>query len=148
MSSRWVLAHPCSEQRHRLIRETSVQISLIRNLLDLSWSVPEASTARATETFPQFAFSPERSRTTLRSSEQRLTKVISLAGPFMGERQEYVCGAEIVQFVGNRWKRNIPRRRSRAPAVNSSGRASVLSQVSTRRSRWVAPRVLLVRFPR
>lgn len=45
----------------------------------------------------------------------------------MRERQVHLCGAEIVPFVGNRWKRKIPRTRSRARAVSSFGGASGLS---------------------
>jgi hypothetical protein len=39
------------------------------------------------------------------------------------------CGVKTVQFVGNRWQRSIPQRRSLAlaHAVNISGRASFLS---------------------
>jgi hypothetical protein len=34
-----------------------------------------------------------------------------------------ICVREIVQFVGNRWRRNFPWRQSPAPVVNTSGRA-------------------------
>ena len=40
-------------------------------------------------------------------------------------KKGFVCGAEIVQFVGNRWKRNIPWTQSHARAVSSSGGVSV-----------------------
>ena len=60
----------------------------------------------------------------VQTGKPRPTKVASLAGP-VRQRQVYVCGAEIVQFVGNRWKRNFPRRRSLAPVVSTSGKVSV-----------------------
>jgi len=64
----------------------------------------------------------------VQTGKPRPTKVASLAGP-VRQRQVYVCGAEIVQFVGNRWKRSIPWTRSRARAVSSFGRVRMLSEV-------------------
>ena len=52
--------------------------------------------------------------------------------PFV--REVRICGAEIVQFVSNRWKRNIPRRRSPALAVNSSGRASLTLMATVKKN--------------
>ena len=48
-----------------------------------------------------------------------------LAGPVRRTDGYGLCGRENVQFVGNRWKRNFPTRRSPAPAASTSGRASV-----------------------
>jgi hypothetical protein len=59
----------------------------------------------------------------VQTGELRPIKIILLAGPFVREKEVDVCGAEIAQFVGNRSKRNIPQRQSRAPAVSSSGKA-------------------------
>ena len=42
-----------------------------------------------------------------------------------------ICGAEIVQCVSDRWKRNFPQKRSLARAGNSFGRASDRDRVFT-----------------
>jgi hypothetical protein len=39
----------------------------------------------------------------------------------------------VVQFVGNRWKGNFPRRRSLAPVVSTSGRVSVAMKAAVKK---------------
>ena len=67
------------------------------------------------------------------TGEQRPPKLMLLTGPLVRERQVWICGAKIVQFVGNRWKRNFPRRRSLAPVVSTSGRVSVAMKAAVKK---------------
>jgi len=53
--------------------------------------------------------------------------------PFVRERQVWICGVKIVQFVGNHCKRNFPRRRSLAPVVSTSGRASAAMKAAVKK---------------
>ena len=91
---------PAQAQRHRAVRETSVQNGLFDYWIE---------SIRAGRQLPR-----------------------GLKAHLYWKDRDELCGAEIVQFVGDFWKRNIPRRRSLAPAVSSSGRASALRYVSTR----------------
>ena len=67
------------------------------------------------------------------TGEQRPPKLMLLTGPLVRERQVWICGAKIVQFVGNRWKRNFPRRRSLAPVVSTSGRVRVAMKAAVKK---------------
>lgn len=51
----------------------------------------------------------------------------------LGKRRVWICGAEIVRFVDNRWERSFPRRRSLAPVVSMSGRDSVAMKAAVKK---------------
>src|SRR5580658_11005750 len=59
-----------------------------------------------------------------RQANWRHSKVTLLIDPFGRERQVGIGGEEIVRFVVSCWKRNFLRRRFRAAAASSSGKAS------------------------
>jgi hypothetical protein len=70
-----------------------------------------------------------------RLANSGLLKVTLLLDPFVSEKTGMNMWRRIVQFVGNRWQRNIQRRRSPVPGVSTSGRARVALTAAVKKNR-------------